>query len=1464
VASDDDVWKNFVRMRTAVAQNAASRTLGLEESKSSTEDKPSMSVPEAMLHSNYIGMGGMAPGGISSPAASAGMIKGAAVSVPGVLGDVEGTVRGVINAGVQAAHNAGQFQPTHEHGEINPPSNPNRQEHTSPFHAFMEGFDDQRLRRNPNDTWSEALRLPTSGELAEKATEGGTAEEKIGGQLGTFAQPLSIVGANKVRSIIGTVDTLAGSRLASAMKGTKVGELAEASSAARGVPLESGRALGQFINNFGGHVITNVVNDVFSNAARGIRSGKMGAMTEDALAKTADAIGGGEGIRAGAAGAIDVAHGTPHGPFDEFKDEHVGSGEGEQAFGWGHYVAGREAIAEYYAKTLADKGDFFDGVKYNPKDPRHNASSGLERYKEILGDPTTARREYVKDQLDYASEARQYAIDHPKEADKWIEVAKLHETRADIIKNGEEAKITPGKAMVAHATIDAEPEHFLRWDEQFAKQSDYVKSVIESRLPFQVTNNMTGQDVVEALVEHLDINGGYSASDVYKQASKILDEAGIRGVMYPDSASRGPKTEGVNFNYAVFDPKKVKINKWRELDFGRTAITDEPKTGPKEVEAKERGALVPKETAPLLGPIDPAKPIVEFQQNKAGEFLAQEKGQLHPPLDIDSYFNGTTANPLKINLDRVGSPDDVRDAIARVSAQIPDSPVQSHEATMRAAEALNMTPELLMKNYGGQPLKASEMYAARMILDSSASQLVGFAKAAAMEGASPEAQQQFLKAYSIHHAIQSYVEGAMSEAGRTLNSLQIMSKQGSAQSKALAEMMKTVGNPEEIAKEASRIADLGDPLKVSKFLAAAAKNPDRNALLKIWYNALLSSPTTLARKGMSDAFNIGFDALGRLVASTYSKDIGPMEAWDQLAGAARALPDAIRIAGKALRAGESQFMRQYSTLWTMEDAGNPVRSLMNAEPIQHAGDNAIMGGLSYLRAALPTSWIGAADDLAKYTNYEGAVRALVSRAARAEGLSRFGEGAQDWAHYMESNMNNVPEEIHQEAMATALRNTFQDPLSGPAKALAEVFVKANIPIAGTEFKIPIGRMIMPFTKVPFNIMKWSYRNTAVGLVFPSEQIRSELAAGGATRDLLLAKMGLGTSAAMGLFMMAANNQITGRGPSDREMQHAWRAAGNEPYSLKAFGNNYNYNGLEPLALTAGAMADTVGISRFAKDEDRDALATSMVFGLGNALMSKTYLSGLADFFDAMHEPDTKASGWMDRMLATMAMPQGAAAINKSMDDWQRSHYDLLEAVEARTPYVAQGLPVQRNLWGDPIPLKDAWAPLFGTTGGGMRAVSPITVRPDNPELIDKWIWDNRHAFRGADQNGRLGFEVPGLIQTFEAGPKVSAHVELNPWQHDRLVELAGNGFKDPSTGLGAKDYLNALVNGNLPNSGQQAIWDKAPPMVKADMVRSIISKFRAGAKQQLVTEFPNLRQTVEEGFKQSISRQQQQQPEMAQ
>jgi hypothetical protein len=45
-------------------------------------------------------------------------------------------------------------------------------------------------------------------------------------------------------------------------------------------------------------------------------------------------------------------HGTPH-QFDKFSLDHIGTGEGAQAYGWGLYFAGRKGVAEHYRKQLA-------------------------------------------------------------------------------------------------------------------------------------------------------------------------------------------------------------------------------------------------------------------------------------------------------------------------------------------------------------------------------------------------------------------------------------------------------------------------------------------------------------------------------------------------------------------------------------------------------------------------------------------------------------------------------------------------------------------------------------------------------------------------------------------------------------------------------------------------------------------------------------------------------------------------------------------------------------------------------------------------------------------------------------------------------------------------------------------------------------------------------------------------------
>src|SRR6185437_14473667 len=95
--------------------------------------------------------------------------------------------------------------------------------------------------------------------------------------------------------------------------------------------------------------------------------------------------------------------------------------------------------------------------------------------------------------------------------------------------------------------------------------------------------------------------------------------------------------------------------------------------------------------------------------------------------------------------------------------------------------------------------------------------------------------------------------------------------------------------------------------------------------------------------------------------------------------------------------------------------------LANGAPEMIPDEEPTKAGTSWLRAALPTSWIGAADDFAKYLNYRAYLRALAFREGSAKGL----EGPALATHVAQT-LDNVPDSIHQEALANTLRSTFQE------------------------------------------------------------------------------------------------------------------------------------------------------------------------------------------------------------------------------------------------------------------------------------------------------------------------------------------------------------------------------------------------------------------------------------------------------
>ena len=54
------------------------------------------------------------------------------------------------------------------------------------------------------------------------------------------------------------------------------------------------------------------------------------------------------------------------------------------------------------------------------------------------------------------------------------------------------------------------------------------------------------------------------------------------------------------------------------------------------------------------------------------------------------------------------------------------------------------------------------------------------------------------------------------------------------------------------------------------------------------------------------------------------------------------------------------------------------------------------------------------------------------------------------------------------------------------------------------------------------------------------------------------------------------------------------------------------------------------------------------------------------------------------------------------------------------------------------------------------------------------------------------------------------------------MELAGNELKHPAWGIGAKDYLDALINGQHPLAEVYKMRSDGPDGSKADMVRATV------------------------------------------
>jgi hypothetical protein len=253
-------------------------------------------------------------------------------------------------------------------------------------------------------------------------------------------------------------------------------------------------------------------------------------------------------------------HGSPH-DHDKFDSSKIGTGEGAQAYGYGHYFAGAKDVAEWYRRKLsgADNSSItFNGKQYGDSDAANRKlTNDVKKWAEETGrDPERidVALEYLAGMAGDLGSARQLAAKEGLGISHWI-----YGTLNDL---SEHLYPSPNGRLY-QVELAPTADEYLDLDKPLSEQSEFVRNALTDKSHF----------IGEYLSDTLEIakNNGVDfnergdtlykiVSDQYgsdKAASDYLHSIGIRGIRYLDGSSRSAG-EG-NSNYVIFNDADVSI-----------------------------------------------------------------------------------------------------------------------------------------------------------------------------------------------------------------------------------------------------------------------------------------------------------------------------------------------------------------------------------------------------------------------------------------------------------------------------------------------------------------------------------------------------------------------------------------------------------------------------------------------------------------------------------------------------------------------------------------------------------------------------------------------------------------------------------------------------------------------------------------------------------------------------------------
>jgi hypothetical protein len=258
-------------------------------------------------------------------------------------------------------------------------------------------------------------------------------------------------------------------------------------------------------------------------------------------------------------GAIKAWHGSPH-KFTQFKDEAIGTGEGAQAFGMGHY-SGEDvnALDSHYRKRLSG-GETPKLADWKMKYANDDLLSNIQdKHSQFINDnfpndftPDKLRQESFKRTMSDVNMAHMFISLDPKKPFNDTGLSEhlkpLYDNMQDYFVNSNK-----GKGFMYELNLKPDPEDLLHFDKKLSDHPQEIQDKIQEtakamNIRPSFMKDDTGRDVYNYLAaRHPDM-------DEHKM-SKLLKEFGIPGHSFPGQGGQGKP------NYVMYDPKDIEIKR---------------------------------------------------------------------------------------------------------------------------------------------------------------------------------------------------------------------------------------------------------------------------------------------------------------------------------------------------------------------------------------------------------------------------------------------------------------------------------------------------------------------------------------------------------------------------------------------------------------------------------------------------------------------------------------------------------------------------------------------------------------------------------------------------------------------------------------------------------------------------------------------------------------------------------------